>query len=150
MRIEERSPDPKQIREIMEGLSDYFTPKAKKDAQRDLGKGFLGIYDDDNLLGFIIHEIRDAECEILWMAVRRDHRGKGLGSGLLDHLESIMKDRKIGTIKVKTLDDSAGYDPYQKTTRFYENRGFQKIDFIEEIPEWGPGNPCAVYRKKLT
>ena len=149
MEIKDHCPDPEQVREIMEGLPDYFTPKALRDAQRDLRKGFLGVFEEDHLMGFIIHEIRDEECEILWMAVRVDHRGKGLGSDLLLHLEEILKDRGIGSIMVKTLDDSAEYDPYLMTTRFYRDRGFEKIDFIEEIPEWGPGNPCVVFRKEL-
>jgi ribosomal protein S18 acetylase RimI-like enzyme len=106
-------------------------------------------YEEAELIGFIIFKVTGPECEILWMAIDLKHQGKRYGTSIMENLERSMLERGAGSIIVKTLDESANYLPYHRTTRFYKKLGFRKIRFIESIPEWGPGNPCAVYEKKL-
>ena len=48
-------------------------------------------------------------------------------------------------VEVKTLDVSAGYEPYVSTRAFWERRGFRQIDCIDPLPGWQPGNPSAIY-----
>ena len=53
--------------------------------------------------------------------------------------------RGIVLVEVKTLDVSAGYEPYVSTRAFWERRGFRQIDCIDPLPGWQPGNPSAIY-----
>jgi hypothetical protein len=48
-------------------------------------------------------------------------------------------------VEVKTLDRSAGNEPYQATRAFWEGRGFVQVDTIDPLPGWPPGNPAAIY-----
>jgi hypothetical protein len=46
---------------------------------------------------------------------------------------------------VKTLDRSAGYEPYVATRGFWKSCGFVQIDTIGPMPGWsGSGQPTAV------
>jgi hypothetical protein len=51
----------------------------------------------------------------------------------------------VVVVEVKTLDASAGYEPYVATRAFWERRGFVRIDCIDPLPGWQPGNPAAIY-----
>lgn len=46
---------------------------------------------------------------------------------------------------MKTLDRSAGYEPYESTRAFWERRGYVQVDRIDPMPGWQQGNPCARY-----
>jgi hypothetical protein len=46
---------------------------------------------------------------------------------------------------VKTLDASAGYEPYVATRAFWEGRGFRQIDCIVPYPGWDATSPAAIY-----
>jgi hypothetical protein len=48
-------------------------------------------------------------------------------------------------VEVKTLDESAGYEPYVATRAFWEARGFVQVDCVDPLPGWRPGNPSAIY-----
>jgi len=48
-------------------------------------------------------------------------------------------------VEVKTLDESADYEPYVATRAFWETCGFVQIDCIDPLPGWSPGNPSAIY-----
>ena len=52
---------------------------------------------------------------------------------------------RASPVKVKTLDRSAAYTPYEATNAFYERSGFVQIDCIDELPGRPPGNPAALY-----
>jgi hypothetical protein len=43
----------------------------------------------------------------------------------------------IVMVEVKTLDATAGYEPYIATRAFWERRGFVQIDCIDPLPGWG-------------
>jgi hypothetical protein len=49
----------------------------------------------------------------------------------------------------KRSSKSAGYKPYDATIRFWERRGFIKIDVIDPLPGWEAGNPCAIHVRLL-
>ncbi len=51
----------------------------------------------------------------------------------------------VSVVEVKTLDSSAGYQPYEGTRAFWERRGFVYVDTIDGLPGWDPGNPAAIY-----
>jgi len=137
------------IKAIMRDLPDHFTEKALINLEEDIVQEIVCVYEDAELIGFLIYKVEEKEAELLWMAISKEFQGRGYGESLLNFLEGLMKERSVNTLILKTLDDSANYPPYKQTTRFYRKNGFKKVKFIEVIPEWGPGNPCAVYEKKL-
>jgi hypothetical protein len=56
-----------------------------------------------------------------------------------------LADDDLRVVEVKTLDASAGYEPYVATQAFWERHGFVWIDTIDPLPGWQPGNPAAIY-----
>jgi GNAT superfamily N-acetyltransferase len=133
----------------MKDLPDHFTEKAVSDVEKDTIHEIVCVYENAELIGFIVFKVQVDSSEILWMAISNEYRGKKYGKSILEFFEAWMRERGVKTLIVKTLDDSANYPPYLLTTRFYRKNGFKKIHFIETNPEWGPGNPCAVYEKRL-
>jgi len=133
----------------MKNLPDYFTEKAISDVEKDTIHEIVCVYENAELVGFLIYKVQINNAEILWMAISKEYQGKIYGKSILNFFETLMLKRGVNILIVKTLDDSANYQPYFQTTRFYRKNGFKKVHFIEVIPEWGPGNPCAVYEKKL-
>jgi GNAT superfamily N-acetyltransferase len=129
------------------GLPDYFTTDVPEKIARDAGRhGGWVITDHEALAGFAIVERRSVgAAEVLWMAVRGDRRRRGLGSTLLNHvLEALARDG-VKLVEVKTLDSSAGYEPYVATRAFWERHGFVQVDEIDPLRGWPPGNPAAIY-----
>jgi GNAT superfamily N-acetyltransferase len=133
--------------QIVEALPDFFTEDVPAKVRRDLERheGWV-IAGDGRPVGFIIVDRRSPQAaEILWIAVAPDHRNTGCGTRLLNHVLGVLRDQRVALVEVKTLDRSAGYEPYEATQAFYERNGFVQIDCIDEFPEWPPGNPAAIY-----
>jgi hypothetical protein len=42
----------------------------------------------------------------------------------------------VALVEVKTLEASAGYEPYVATRAFWERHGFVQIDRIDPLPGW--------------
>ena len=92
--------------------------------------------EDNNVFGFItVKPINDKALEILWMAVRREFRGRGIGTEMLRFVEGWAK-ANFEVLVVKTSGDLS-YKPYDETRRFYERRGFVRVALIDPYPEWG-------------
>ena len=141
-----------RILEIVVGLPDYFTPDVPKKAGSDFRhcQSFV-IAEDGVLAGFVMVERRSPEvADILWAAVDAGRRGAGLGTKLVDDVLATLLDDGVRLVEVKTLDESANYQPYEATRVFWEGRGFLKIDVIDPFPGWQPGNPCAIYVRALS
>ena len=75
----------------------------------------------------------------------RPRRGHGLGTVLLDWVLGELAADGVSVVEAKTLDQSAGYQPYEATRAFWEHRGFVQVDVIDPLPGWEPGNPAAIY-----
>jgi GNAT superfamily N-acetyltransferase len=79
------------------------------------------------------------------MAVDPARRGHGLGTVLLGRMLGELTADGVSVVEAKTLDRSAGYQPYEATRAFWERRGFVQVDTIDPLPGWQPGNPAAIY-----
>jgi GNAT superfamily N-acetyltransferase len=137
---------------IVRGLPDYFTEDVPEKVVADLSvcSGWVAA-DRGDPAGFAIVDHRSARAaEILWMAVEAPLRGGGLGTLLLDRVVRALAESGCAVVEVKTLDASAGYEPYLATRAFWERRGFVQIDTIDPLPGWPPGNPAAIYVAALT
>lgn len=139
--------DLKSCIEIIGSLPDYFDATDLKKVKKDFKKHDLFVFDDDGIKGLIsLNNKSELVTEILWLAVKKEYQGIGIGQKLLEHTNKISRNK---TIEVKTLDEKAEYEPYVLTRKFYEKNGFKKIKTIDNYPGWSPENPCAVYRKNI-
>jgi ribosomal protein S18 acetylase RimI-like enzyme len=98
------------------------------------------------VVGFVLAKIRyPATAEVTYAAVRPERRGAGVGTRLVRRALADLAGDGAALVEVKTLDASAGYEPYEATREFWERRGFRQIDCIDPLPGWQPGNPAAIY-----
>lgn len=126
---------------------DYFTDDvpAKVEEQLRLDDSWVAV-DGDGVVGFAIVERRaELAAEVLWLAVDKACRRRGIGTALLTTVLDALARDGVRFVEAKTLDASAGYEPYIATRAFWERRGFVQIDTIDPLPDWQPGNPAAIY-----
>ncbi len=148
--------DDEVILTIASNLRDYFDENALAKMPKDASAHRTYIAEDDtDITGFIIlaepddQAIASRSAEILWMAVRRDRQGQGVGTTLLKHVIADQQEKVCTHFIVKTLAPTVEYAPYVRTRNFYVKNGFTMQEIIDPYPEWGEGNPCAVYRLDL-
>ena len=123
--------------QIARNLSEWSNEAGIKAMERDLKGERTFIAVDEEILGFItVKPLNEKALEILWMAVRRELRGKGIGTELLRFMENWAKEQNFELLVVKSSGDLT-YKPYDVTRRFYERRGFVRVALINPYPEWG-------------
>ncbi|WP_237698674.1 GNAT family N-acetyltransferase [Pyrococcus yayanosii] len=133
--------------EVARNLSEWFNEAGLRAIEEDLKSEITFIALDKEVLGFItVKSLNEKVLEILWMAVRREHRGKGIGSKLLNFVEEWAKEHRFEVLLVKTSGDLS-YKPYDETRKFYEKNGFVSVALIDPYPEWG--EPALIYVKCL-
>nr|WP_297129061.1 GNAT family N-acetyltransferase [Thermococcus sp.] len=93
-----------------------------------------------------VQPLNEKALEILWMAVKREHHGKGIGSRLLLVVEEWAREKGFEVLVVKTSGD-LNYKPYDKTRRFYEEKGFVRVASVDPYPDWS--EPALIYVKCL-
>jgi len=99
------------------------------------------------IVGFItlnIHNEYSAEIQV--MAVSEAHHRAGVGRGLVEYSEQILRDRSLEYLQVKTLGPSRPNEHYERTRAFYADLGFRPL---EENHLWGEANPCLMMVKHL-
>ena len=135
------------VTRIVRGLPDYFTSDVPGKVARDaVDHDSWVLTCSGEVAGFAVAARRSPRgAEILWMAVDAARRGHGLGTALLKHLLGELAADHVSVVEVKTLDRSAGYQPYVATLGFWANQGFVYVDTIDPLPGWQAGNPAAIY-----
>ncbi len=124
--------------QLARDLPEWFNEVGLKAMERDLREEetFIAV-EDGQVLGFVtLKPVSDKALEILWMAVKRELRGRGIGSQLLGFIEGLAREKGFEVLVVKTSGDLS-YRPYDETRRFYEKRGFVRVALIDPYPEWG-------------
>jgi ribosomal protein S18 acetylase RimI-like enzyme len=136
---------------IAEQLKQYFTDEAISKMKIDLKNHMLYCaLESGEIVGFAsINKKSPDVAEISWMAVKSEHQNKGFGTALIDSIVSDLKLEGTELLEVKTLSSEIEYLPYELTRKFYEKQGFIHLETIDPYPGWEPGNPCAIYVKKL-
>ena len=107
--------------------------------QRD-GKqlGFLAVDERGMQVGAIAGYTWAGVAEIKQLWVDEDHRGKGLGQGLLGAAVNEAIARDCHTVWALSYDFQA--------PRFYEKHGFERV---AELKDWPPGHAHIVLRRLL-
>lgn len=135
------------VTRIVRGLPEYFTSDVPGQVERDIADhGGWVLTSAGEVTGFAVAARRSpGGAEILWMAVDPAWRGHGFGTLLLERMLGELASDGVSVVEAKTLDRSAGNQPYQATRAFWERRGFVQVDTIDPLPGWQPGNPAAIY-----
>jgi ribosomal protein S18 acetylase RimI-like enzyme len=136
---------------VLAALPDFFTP----DTHASLRAGWAEhaswvAVDGAAVVGLALVERRyPASAEITYAAVRPERRASGIGTAVVVALLDDLAADGVAVVEVKTLDESAGYEPYVATRAFWERLGFVQVDCIDLLPGWQPGNPAAIYAAAL-
>ncbi len=123
--------------EIARNLPEWFNEAGLRAIEEDLKSEITFIALEKEVLGFItVKPINKKALEILWMAVKREHHGKGIGSRLLLVVEEWAREKDFEVLVVKTSGE-LNYKPCDKTRCFYEKMGFARVALVDPYPEWG-------------
>ena len=132
--------------DIAKSLEEWLTGEGVDACIREMPELEVYVYDDEKILGFIAYRDKGKEvAEIAWFGVERGSHRKGVGTALLNYLESQLPEKKM--LVLKTVDESVDKNLYEAKTRFYQKNGFIKVDTLEGLQYWS--FPCAVYIKSL-
>jgi RimJ/RimL family protein N-acetyltransferase len=100
------------------------------------------------IVGFVgLKRYGEQSVEINVIGVRPAHRGKGIGTSLLQHVEANATTAETRLLHMKTLAPSHADPNYVETRAFWEARGYLPMD---AHLLWGTENPCQVMVKPLS
>jgi GNAT superfamily N-acetyltransferase len=80
------------------------------------------------------------------MGVMPEWHGKGVGSSLMEYVETTAKAQGCNYLMVKTLGPARPDPGYELTRQFYMKVGFCPLEEFQSI--W-PENPCLIMVKKI-
>ena len=132
---------------VLAALPDHFTPDTHDEVRADLrrGTGWVVVEDGEVAASFVAVRGFPASAELTFAAVLPERHRAGIGRVLVDRALDDLAAAGVMLVEVKTLDESAGYEPYVATRAFWEEQGFVQVDRIDPLPGWQPGNPAALY-----
>ncbi len=131
---------------IVRGLPDFFTEDVPETVRRDLSDYPAWVVTDGGTVaGFaVVKQTTARSAELLWAVIAATSRHGGLGRVLVDAVLAELVARDVLLVEAKTVDASAG-PPHDGTCAFWEAAGFLRVDTIDPLPGWQPGNPSAIY-----
>lgn len=140
--------DKKEAIKIAEELNEWFTTEGVKNMRLDFELNDLIVAkENENVLGFLCYSSDTDKIKIIWMGVKREKRGKGIGKKILEKLEKKAKEKNLSSILVETLTDKDNYEYYKSTREFYYKNGFKKIAYKKaKIKGW---DDQVVLEKKM-
>ena len=129
---------------VLAALPTHFTPDTHDTLRERWGEWRTWVaVDGGEVVGFTTLDRRyPGSAEIQYTGVLPDRQRGGVGRRLI---ERVVEEAGVPVLEVKTLDESAGYEPYVATRAFWEAMGFVQVDCIDPLPGWQPGNPSAIY-----
>ena len=108
----------------------------------------FALEEEGRLIGFLtLLEHFPTSWEVHCMAISMEFRGKQLGTRLLAHCESWLRDRGAKFLQVKTVAPTSDSPEYAQTRNFYEANGFVPLEIFPEL--WDPWNPALQCIKVL-
>ena len=155
LREQVRPSDRQEVRSILES-SGFFYPAEVEVAvelvEERLAKGeasgyfFLFADGPQGTLGYACFgpiALTRASYDLFWIAVRQDHRRRGLGRQLLAASERAIRGRGGRRVYVET----SSRPQYEPTRQFYMRCGYRVEAVLEEF--YGPGDGKIVFVKVL-
>lgn len=90
-------------------------------------EGFIVAEEDDEIVGFVLGVVQRAyEARILVLAVDEEHRGRGIGSELVERFFARYEDRGVEKVNLEVRVSNEG------AIRFYEDLGFDRKKVLSE------------------
>ena len=129
--------------EIMNALPEWFSPPEDIERKSMLHREypFLAVYDDERVIGFAaIKRHNGYTAEIYNFGILREYHRNGIGHRLMETCTEYCKKQGYLFLTVKTLDESAEYEPYDGTRAFYRKEGFYPLEVFTCV--WDEENPC--------
>lgn len=136
--------------EIMGALPEWFSPPEdivnKSNVHRKYP--FLAAYDGDRAVGFAVLKIHNLyTADIYNLGVLREYHRMGIGHQLVNACVQYCRESGHQFLTVKTLDESAVYEPYNGTRAFYQREGFYPLEVFTTF--WDEENPCLFMVKVI-
>ena len=136
--------------EIMNALPEWFSPPEdivnKSVIHREYP--FFAAYDGENVLGFIALKIHNQyTADIYNLGILKKYHRMGIGHRLIEESVHYCKENHYKFLTVKTLDESAEYEPYNGTRAFYKSEGFYPLEVFMTF--WDEENPCLFMVKVI-
>lgn len=88
-------------------------------------------------------ELTEGTRNCLLVAVHSSRQGQGLGTAMMNHLESILRERGDRILLVET----SSLAEFENTRRFYEKLGYAKEATVRDF--YAQGENKIIYRKSL-
>lgn len=129
--------------EIMRALPEWFSPPEDIVSKSNIHKEypFFTAYDGNRAIGFAALKIHNLyTADIYNLGVLREYHRMGIGHQLVDACIQYGKQKNYKFLTVKTLDESAVYEPYNGTRAFYKKEGFYPLEVFTTF--WDEENPC--------
>ncbi len=99
--------------------------------------GIAAVNEAGAILGYLLYELREAECEI--MALESLRPGSGIGTALIERVKAVARELCIQNIIVTTTNDNT------HAIRFYQKRGFTlralRLNMLDLSRKLKPGIP---------
>lgn len=136
--------------EIMNALPLWFSPpediQKKSLTHRDYP--FFAAFEGVKAIGFVALKIHNRyTADIYNLGVLEEYHRQGIGHDLVLATEKHCKSNGYLFLTVKTLDESAIYEPYIRTRAFYRKNGFIPLEVFTTV--WDEKNPCLFLAKYL-
>jgi ribosomal protein S18 acetylase RimI-like enzyme len=120
--------------------------------QENLSKGrssgyyFLFLEMNERVVGYSCYgpiSCTKESCDLYWIAVLHELRGRGIGRDLLERTEE-----KIGKMGGKRIYvDTSSRDQYEPTRSFYRANGYEQEAVLKDF--YSPGDDKVIYVKEL-
>ena len=136
--------------DVMGSLPEWFNPPESVAEKAVIHRGFpfFAAYENDVCIGFAALKIHNKfTADIYNIGVLREYHRHGAGHMLIAECEKYCTEKGMKFLTVKTLDESAEYEPYNGTRAFYAREGFIPLEVFTTF--WDEDNPCLFLAKYL-
>lgn len=137
--------------EVMNALPEWFSPPEDIVNKSVIHRRypFFAVYDGNKAVGFAALKIHNEyTADIYNFGILREYHRMGIGHRLMEDCVSYCKGKRYLFLTVKTLDESAEYEPYNGTRAFYKKEGFYPLEVFTTF--WDEENPCLFMVKVIS
>jgi len=131
---------PLEIAALREVFEDYF------DEEHSNGHFAYAEMEGSRPLGFVYFApvpMTEGTWSLYWIAVSKDLQNRGLGTNLMQFVESEVRKRNGRLLLI----DTSGIDKYEPTRAFYLRRGYAVASHIPDY--YADGDGLVVFCKRL-
>ncbi|HEX4097577.1 MAG TPA: GNAT family N-acetyltransferase [Caulobacteraceae bacterium] len=135
---------------ILTTIGDWFgmpASNAEYEGLAESGPAIVALEDGQPVGLMLLKRHFDTALEVYFLGVAQDRHRRGVGRALMAYAERIARAEARPIMQVKTQGPSAGYEPYERTRRFYVALGYVGIEEMDV--GWGPENPTLVMVKPV-